>query len=47
MSRVTNEDFRQLNLFDTVDYTILQDMDKAVEKIRSLILMLKMWIVVE
>lgn len=34
-SHVTNEDFRQLNLFDVVDYTKLQDMDKAVDEIRK------------
>ncbi|WP_313069716.1 DNA polymerase Y family protein [Lacrimispora sp.] len=34
-SRVTNEDFRQLNLFDVIDYTKLQDMDKAVDEIRK------------
>lgn len=34
-SHVTNEDFRQLNLFDTVDYTKLQNMDKAVDEIRQ------------
>lgn len=34
-SHVTNEDFRQLNLFDLVDYTKLQNMDKAVDEIRK------------
>lgn len=34
-SHVTNEDFRQLNLFDVIDYTKLQDMDKAVDEIRK------------
>ncbi len=34
-SHVTNEDFRQLNLFDVIDYKKLQDMDKAVDEIRK------------
>lgn len=34
-SHVTNEDFRQMNLFDAVDYVKLQKMDRAVDDIRK------------
>ncbi|WP_460647531.1 DNA polymerase Y family protein [Lacrimispora xylanolytica] len=34
-SHVCNDDFRQLNLFDMVDYTKLQKMDRAVDDIRK------------